>query len=444
MGPATSVIKNLVKTRIPTGYGEFNLYLYSEHGKEHLAMVSGEVAGHSNVPVRVHSECLTGDVFGSRRCDCGDQLRHTLQYLGRVECGVLIYLRQEGRGIGLLKKMEAYNLQDQGLDTVEANIQLGHQPDERDYSVAAHILADLDVRSIQLITNNPHKVDELQAHGVNVEARIPIEVGQHSDNLGYLRSKAEKMAHLLSFRERMPEHHELAFIEPLIDQLSMVRSSDTASGPFVTLTYAQSMDGSIAIDAGTPFALSSQQALTLTHYLRAHHDGLLVGVNTILADDPQLTVRYCQGVSPRPIILDSLLRTPPDCRLIQRGDASPIILTTAESDPSQRELLAERGAKVILVGSDAEGCVDLGLALSVLREEGIRTLMVEGGGKIISTFLRLHLVNYCVITITPKIIGGLKAIDGLCSASQAPMTLSDCRFQPLGSDIIAYGPLTYE
>lgn len=438
-----SVVKNLVKTRIPTGYGEFTLYLYSEHAKEHLALVIGDVAGKSEVPVRVHSECLTGDVFGSRRCDCGDQLRHTLQYLGRSTCGILVYLRQEGRGIGLRKKMEAYNLQDQGLDTVEANIQLGHQPDERDYGIAARILKDLEVGSIRLITNNPHKVDELKGHGIAVEARIPIEVGQHADNLGYLRSKAEKMAHLLTFRERTPEHHDLAFIEPLIDQLILARSAE-AEGPFVTLAYAQSLDGSIAVESQVPYALSSKPSLILTHYLRAHHDALLVGVNTILADDPQLNVRYWEGEDPRAVIVDSQLRTPPECRVLKQAKKPPIIVTTAASDPAQREQFVALGAEIILVDAEADGSVNLRETLQALRDRGLRTLMVEGGSKIICTFLKQKLVNYCVITITPKIIGGFRAVDGSCrTVEQAPLSLTDCQYQTLGSDIIAYGPVGY-
>lgn len=438
-----AVVKNLVKTRIPTGYGDFTLYLYSEHGKEHLALVKADVHGEAGVPVRVHSECLTGDVFGSRRCDCGDQLRHTLQYLGRIRCGVLIYLRQEGRGIGLRKKMEAYNLQDTGLDTVEANLSLGHQPDERDYGIAARILRDLGVHSIRLITNNPHKVDELTRHGIEVEARIPIEVGQHEDNLGYLRSKAEKMAHLLTFVETTPAQYDLDFIRPLVDQLTLAHGA-ADGGPFVTLTYAQSLDGSIAVEASARCELSSEPALTLTHYLRARHDALLVGVNTILADDPQLTVRYCEGEDPRAVILDSQLRIPLDCRVLAHAKKPPVVITTPASDPARRQDLCARGAEVVVVAAAEDGGVCLPEALAALSGLGIRTLMVEGGARVICTFLKQKLVNYCVITIVPKIIGGLKAVDGLCQAGEHPtLRLIDCQYQSLGSDIIAYGPVSY-
>jgi GTP cyclohydrolase II len=268
-------------------------------------------------------------------------------------------------------------------------------------------------------------------------------VGQHADNLGYLRSKAEKMAHLLTFRERTPEHHDLAFIEPLIDQLTLAESAGDA-GPFVTLSYAQSLDGSIAVESQVPYALSSKQSLILTHFLRAHHDALLVGVNTILADDPQLNVRYCEGEDPRAVIVDSQLRTPPDCRVLKQAKQPPIIVTTAAADPVQRERLTAQGAEIILVGAEADGGVNLRETLKALRERGIRTLMVEGGSRIICTFLKQKLVNYCVITITPKIIGGLRAIDGSCrTGEQAPLNLTDCQYQTLGSDIIAFGPMGY-
>jgi GTP cyclohydrolase II len=192
-------LKDLVQTPIPTRHGEFILHYYSNDidDKEHIALVKGEIAHQENIPVRIHSECFTGDVLGSRRCDCGEQLDMALQMISEAQSGILIYLRQEGRGIGLLKKLQAYNLQDKGLDTVDANIHLGHLADEREYSVAALILESLQVKSIQLITNNPKKIDALTKLGIKVVKRIPIEVVAHKDNLGYLKTKAKKMAHIL-------------------------------------------------------------------------------------------------------------------------------------------------------------------------------------------------------------------------------------------------------
>ena len=193
-------IEDKVQSRIPTKHGEFILHYYTntEDDKEHIAFVKGEVADKEDVPVRIHSECFTGDVLGSRRCDCGEQLDMALGIINQAGFGVLIYLRQEGRGIGLLKKLQAYNLQDQGLDTVDANIHLGHLADEREYDIAALIIKDLQIRSIALITNNPNKIDELAQLDVKVNQRIAIETNIHVDNLDYLKTKAERMHHLLS------------------------------------------------------------------------------------------------------------------------------------------------------------------------------------------------------------------------------------------------------
>ncbi|TAL50914.1 MAG: GTP cyclohydrolase II [Methylovulum sp.] len=192
-------LENLVQTPIPTQHGEFILHYYSNtiDDKEHIALVKGEVAGQEHVPVRIHSECFTGDVLGSRRCDCGEQLDMAMQLIEKAGRGVLIYLRQEGRGIGLLKKLQAYNLQDQGMDTVDANLHLGYQADEREYSIAALMLENLEVKSIELITNNPKKIDGLKKLGIQVVNRIPIEIAANDDNLDYLKTKASKMAHFL-------------------------------------------------------------------------------------------------------------------------------------------------------------------------------------------------------------------------------------------------------
>jgi len=188
-----------VSARLPTDLGEFQLYLYTSNldHKEHLALVMGELQGQSEVLTRVHSECFTGDVLGSRRCDCGEQLRYAMQAIAATGSGVIVYLRQEGRGIGLLDKLRAYNLQDQGYDTVEANLLLGHQADERDYTMAAGILADLGVQSIRLLTNNPLKINHLRQLGVQVTERVPVESTVNADNYQYLFTKAQRMHHLL-------------------------------------------------------------------------------------------------------------------------------------------------------------------------------------------------------------------------------------------------------
>ncbi len=192
-------IKRIVQARIPTDAGEFQLCLYANNrdDKEHLALVHGRVDQQNHVPVRIHSECFTGDVLGSRRCDCGEQLQLAMDYIAGQPMGVIVYLRQEGRGIGLLEKLRAYNLQDSGYDTVEANLALGHSEDEREYSMAAAILQNLGIRSVQLLTNNPDKISGLGSLGVRVTGRVPLVATVTEDNAAYLLTKARRMNHLL-------------------------------------------------------------------------------------------------------------------------------------------------------------------------------------------------------------------------------------------------------
>jgi GTP cyclohydrolase II len=187
-------VSRMTCARIPTKYGDFQLCYYTNtfDKKEHLAFYMGEVSGADDVLVRIHSEC-------SRRCDCGEQLDRSLQLIAKQGAGVLVYLRQEGRGIGLLQKLRAYNLQDQGHDTVDANLLLGHGADERSYSLAARILEDLGVKSVLLMTNNPLKISALEAEGIKVNKRVPLEAPVNSDNESYLLTKVQRMDHLLQF-----------------------------------------------------------------------------------------------------------------------------------------------------------------------------------------------------------------------------------------------------
>jgi len=184
---------------LPTRFGRFRVAAFSNSfdDEEHVAIVRGDVRGGEDVATRIHSECLTGDALGSLRCDCRDQLEAALQHIGSLEKGIVIYLRQEGRGIGLLNKIRAYALQDDGLDTVEANHALGFGDDERNYAVAAHILGVLDVKSVRLLTNNPDKVRQLEQRGVSVTERVPHLMPANVHNVGYLKTKAERSGHLI-------------------------------------------------------------------------------------------------------------------------------------------------------------------------------------------------------------------------------------------------------
>jgi 3,4-dihydroxy 2-butanone 4-phosphate synthase/GTP cyclohydrolase II len=193
------LVNLLVKTVLPTGYGDFDLYVYEDllDGYDHLALVKGDIHNKANVLVRVHSQCLTGDVFHSMRCDCGAQLVKALQMIAKEGTGVLLYMRQEGRGIGLTNKLKSYALQDKGLDTVESSLALGFEPDLRDYGVGAQILVDLGLTSIRLLTNNPRKIVGLKGFGLEITERIPILIKPNKRNIGYLVTKRDKLGHIL-------------------------------------------------------------------------------------------------------------------------------------------------------------------------------------------------------------------------------------------------------
>ncbi len=191
--------ERVTTAEMPTKHGSFKAYGYINkiNGEHHVALVKGDVEKAEKVLVRVHSECLTGDAFGSLRCDCGEQLNEALKRINEEGCGILLYMRQEGRGIGLINKLRAYNLQDGGMDTVEANLALGFEADQRDYGIGAEILADLGVKKLRIMTNNPKKISGLEGFGLEIVERVPIEMNHNEKNIAYMKTKCSKMGHLL-------------------------------------------------------------------------------------------------------------------------------------------------------------------------------------------------------------------------------------------------------
>src|SRR5438132_5762480 len=316
---------------LPTRWGDFRISVFRFDGTEVVALTRGEVDGAAPVLVRLHSECLTGDVLGSLRCDCGEQLRSALAMIGSADRGVLLYLDHEGRGIGLFDKVRAYGLQDEGLDTVDANVELRLPVDARDYSAAASVLHQLGVRSVRLITNNPAKMLGLEMHGVEVVERIPIETLPNAVNAPYLRAKASRMGHLL---------------DGLPDPRRVDAATIPADRPLVTVHYAQTIDGRIASRTGDSRWVSGEGSLRLAHELRAAHDAVLVGIGTVLADDPKLTVRIVPGRSPVRVVVDSRLRIPLDANVL-RADARTIVATTPHASDERAAAIRARGAEVL-------------------------------------------------------------------------------------------------
>ncbi len=482
MSDSAPILTRTVSARIPTPEGEFQLchYTNTHDHREHLALTLGEIAGAEALPVRVHSECFTGDVLGSLRCDCGEQLHQAMRIIAEAGRGMIIYLRQEGRGIGLAQKLRAYNLQDEGYDTVEANLLLGHQADERDYWAAGAILAEQRVRSINLLTNNPAKIEHLRALGVVVTDRTAVETAVHPENHGYLATKVKRMQHMLTVGEppaalplvapRSTAQHSTVprstaprpsvrtaaqepFPAPVQAELDALgrrmaaHAQDNGSRPqrpFVTLTYAQSLDGSIAAGHAAPLLLSGAQSMQLTHALRAAHDAILVGIGTVLADDPALTARTAggalvEGRQPQPVVLDSGLRLPMAARLLGHPRRPWVATPHADADPQRRAQLELRGVQLIETAADRRR-VALEALLGALAQRGIESVMVEGGAQVIGAFLRQRLVDAVVVTLAPRFVGGLAAVGGVPALPlDALPHLAAPRYTQLGDDLLVWG-----
>jgi len=458
-GSEANWVRRVASTTIPTSFGPLPMVAFQSHMGDILAVVNGIGDGHS-VPVRVHDACLTGEVFGSLKCDCGQQLQMALTMQVKTKLGVVIYMPQEGRGIGLANKIAAYYMQEEhGMDTVDANLALGLPAEMRDYSVLGRVMEELGVGSVLLMTNNPFKVKELRAAGVLVAGTLPLVVAPvAASTQKYLETKRKRMQHDLPPASLAPGACPAALEGPAWDLLCSLRSEIEAhsrsAGPFTVLSFATSLDGFIADSRTTPggeqeqcpVALSGEESMTLTHHLRGAVDAILVGVGTVLADDPLLSVRReGAGPSPQPIVLDSHLRLPPEARLLRAavpgGRAPTVVLCVRPEDggDAEREARAAalRSAGAVLVECSAEegtGRVCFEDAWRQLEQLGMRSLMVEGGAEVIAALLRKRdtkLVDRLVVTQASAILGR-----GVSWASQSRPSLLEAHGFALGRDMI--------
>ena len=354
----------VARTLFATDNGEFELRAFEyPSGYVYVVLVKGQLGEGSSVLTRVHSECLTGDALGSRRCDCGLQLRNALRAIGREGRGVLVYATgHEGRGIGLVNKLRAYVLQENGYDTVDANHLLGFPADIRDYAEAARCLALVGVRSVRLLTNNPRKVEGLRRKRDRGRGgRLGCRPRPTRETLTYLRSKHGRLGHSAAIRGRAGD--DRGGRRRVRALLGDVRESSWR--PYVVLKYAQTLDGRIASRTGDSKWISGEEERRISHALRATSDAVLVGIGTVLTDDPQLTVRLVPGASPLRVILDSTLRVPSDARILE-DDASTMVISTTQAQPASRLVLRNHGVAVHSVGAHPAG-VDAAEALRLLR-----------------------------------------------------------------------------
>jgi GTP cyclohydrolase II len=429
------ITSEAVRAPLPTSFGVFDVHAFEDTcGHIYLAMVHGDLGGGRDVLVRLHSECLTGDVLGSLRCDCGIQLRLAMRMIAAAPCGVLIYATgHEGRGIGLINKLHAYVAQDEGADTVDANVLLGLPIDSRDYTDAAAVLARLGVQTIRLLTNNPRKVAGLRAAGATVAEVVSLPTAPHHRNLGYLRTKAERLGHV---RPTLAADSAVAMGLPAdaMDLLGTVRPR--ADRPYVALKYAQSLDGRIATATGDSKWISGEPERRVSHALRAACDAVLVGAGTAVRDDPELTVRLVSGASPTRVVLDSTLRLPASAKLLG-SEAATLVVTTERSDPARRTALIEGGVGVEVV-PDEGGHVDLGAALRRLREKGFESVLVEGGARVITGLLAGGLVDRMIVAVAPIVLGsGTEAVEGLdVSRVSDGIHLANRTIVPVGDDVL--------
>ena len=420
---------------LPTRHGVFRIVGYrAADGIELVSLSQGieDDGRHSPAPlVRLHSECLTGDALGSRRCDCGEQLDAALALIAGHGEGVLVYVRgHEGRGIGLVEKLRAYRLQDQGLDTVDANLRLGHPADARDYGQAAGILRDLGIERIRLVSSNPAKEQALALLGVQVVERVGGAVPARPENARYLLTKRQRMRH-----DDPREAHQARGLQRLIDTGALADFPEPmdryswlgAHASWVIAQSAQSLDGFLATRSGDGAGLSGAADHRQLHRLRALSDAVVVGAQTVVNDDPLLTVRLVEGTNPVRVVLDPNGRIPLTAKVLTSPDAPTLWLTGPDAPAAAGQV------EQVRLGPGPWSPQNV---LRVLRERGLDRVLVEGGGRTVSAFLTAGALDRLYLTTVPVLLGDgvpgvrVRAVDSLADAVRWPTR----RFS-LGDDV---------
>ncbi|MHA7238467.1 GTP cyclohydrolase II [Arthrobacter sp. TMS1-12-1] len=431
--PVPPTIERVVETVLPTRHGTFRMIGYRDgEGTEHVALAQGiddAVHGPAAPPlVRVHSECLTGDSFGSWRCDCGEQLDAALAAIAEEGRGVLVYVRgHEGRGIGLLAKLKAYALQDQGVDTVDANTELGLPIDARRYDQAAEILQDLGIRAVRLLSGNPAKEEALEGLGVEVVERRGLAVSERSENAGYLATKRARMRHdpppsadawasLLD--GAVPPAPAPGEAEELTHRYGYLAG---ASGRIVVGRLRQSLDGFIASRTGDSGFHEDRGDHGHLQRLRALVDAVVVGASTVLAEDCSLAVRDVPGRSPVRVVLDASAKVAASARVLADDGVPTLWLVGTDAVLPDG---VPRSVEVVRLGAEdfAPGRI-----LDILQARGLEKVLIEGGGNTVSRFLEAALLDRLYLTTAPVLVGdGVPGIrftgaDALAEARTAPV-----------------------
>lgn len=404
-------VERVVETVLPTRWGPFRMIGYREpDGTVHIALVRGLLVpphADESVLVRVHSECLTGDALGSYRCDCGEQLQAGLSAIAEEGSGALIYVRgHEGRGIGLLEKLRAYRLQDGGVDTLDANLQLGHSADLRRYDQSARILRDLGIGCVRLLSSNPAKERALTANGIDVVERISLVMPSRPENDTYLNTKRDRMGHdrpgIADVWAQLTRG-VVPSVPTGTEGADLVRRYGplvAAGSPLVIAQLGQSLDGFIASRTGDANFVTGPQDREHLHRLRALVDAVLVGAGTVTADDCLLTVRDIPGTHPTRVVLDPRARVPLASRVLTDPEAPTLWLVGASAPLPSR--LSSHVEVVRLAG---DGDADPAQVVALLRGRGLGRLLVEGGGRVVSSFLAARVVDRLYLTTAPLLIG---------------------------------------